>query len=185
MLKLSGDHRVGSSSGLSKADIPATVGEEDGDLAMRCVLRDFTREGCRLLASDADSLNDDVIVMISGLQRHLPGRIVARGPGEVEIEFYRAAGSPDDTRKDPRKPASLTARASDPDSDVAIICTIVDASTNGCQIKSCDVAWLPDGIVLDVPKLNISVGGQIRWRSRDRAGIELDWTSGRKLREGA
>lgn len=65
----------------------ARVAGAAGVPSVRCVIRDASPSGCRIISDELWKLPDDVVVHPQGLSRPITGRIVWRGDDCVGVRF--------------------------------------------------------------------------------------------------
>ncbi len=145
--------------------------------AVRCMIRDGSISGCKIVSVKVFDLPDKVLLKIPNLDQLIRGRIVWRNKDSAGIEFEWEANRPDDRRNAPRQEAAMRAAIKDYDLNKLADCIILDASRTGCRISSKALATLPDDILIEIQGLTEPVLALIVWRNGNMAGLKFVWQS--------
>ncbi len=160
-----------------KVALPAIVFDRLQQNSLRCMIRDGSISGCKIISRKVADLPDKVLLKITKLDQSINGRIVWRNRGSAGIEFEWEANRSDERRNAPRQEAAIPAVILDYNFNKLADCIICDASRNGCRIASEELATLPDDIRIEIQGLTGSVLARIVWRNANMAGLEFIWVS--------
>ncbi len=153
--------------------------------AVRCMIRDGSISGCRIVSGKVFDLPDKILLKIPNLDKLIRGRIVWRNQDSAGIEFVWETDRPDDRRNAPRQEAAIPATIKDYNLEKLADCLICDASRNGCRIASKELAALPDDILIEIRGLTEPILARIIWREGIMAGLEFIWVGEVSLPEDA
>ena len=160
-----------------KVAIHAVVSDRQRQNNVRCMIRDGSISGCKIISSKVSDLPDKVLINVPNLNQLIKGRIVWRNQDSAGIEFKWETNHPDERRKAPRQEVSILATIMDHNYNKLSGCMILDASRTGCRISSEAVSTLPDDIHIEIPGLTEPVLSLIVWRNGNVAGLEFLWGS--------
>ncbi len=155
----------------------AIVSDRQQQNAVRCMIRDGSISGCKIISRKVSDLPDKVLINVSSLNQLIKGRIIWRNKDSAGIEFEWEANRPDNRRNFPRQKGAIPAAIKDYDLNKLADCIILDASRTGCRISSKALAALPDDILIEIQGLTEPLQARIVWREDNMAGLEFIWMS--------
>lgn len=158
-----------------KVAIHAIVSDRQQQNTIRCMIRDGSISGCKIISRQVSDLPDKVLINVPNLSQSIKGRIVWRNQDSAGIEFKWETKCSDERRNAPRQEVSILATILDHNLNKLSDCIILDASRTGCRISSEAVSTLPDDLHIEIPCLTEPVLALIVWRNGNMAGLEFFW----------
>lgn len=154
--------------------ILAHICEQTGGEPLRCLIRDVSLSGCRVVSRHLPYLSGLVSIQMPHITEVLDGRIVWRRDNVAGIEFIW--GSAGGRRDRMRRSLNIMVCVHDPaDHRLLLQATVTDASNDSCRLESDGIDQLPDEVRVKVPGLIEPVKARVAWRKSHAVGIEFHW----------
>jgi len=134
--------------------------------------------GCRISSPDIGNLRKSIALKLDDDVKMTKATITAVNGSEATIVFAVEEKNYEDQRSERRNTVSIPVIVSDSNDANEVEARIIDAGRNGCRLMGDNMDQLPEEVILRVEKFKQPMAGQIVWRTKDMAGVRLNWTAG-------
>lgn len=134
--------------------------------------------GCRISSPQISNLRKNIALRLDGDVKMTKATITAVNSSDATIVFVVEEQSYEDQRAERRNAVSIPVIVSDSNDENEVEARIIDAGRNGCRLMGENMDQLPDNVILRVEKFKQPMAGEIVWRTKDMAGVRLNWAAG-------